>query len=227
MKKSLIIIFIIVFAAISFSTLLGEPPEAAEKKPQAPKAVKRIDTMLAVFDLETTGKIDKDVSRPLTDSIRLEVVKTKKYKIIDRSNMDKILGEQKLQLSGCVSGECIVEAGQLLGVGRIITGSISLIGSTYYLSLSLINVESGEIEKSSEDKCKCELDELIDSSKRLIAKLIGESIGSPVKEQTSKSFSLEELEQNMKRDKAEWDKKTEDMKLAYNKVLEKEGKHKP
>ncbi len=199
MKRFLTILFILFLTTPTFAFLVGpskpeetkEPPSPAETKPadvkpvntkpaeERPKPVKRIDTMLAVFDLETTEGVHKSVARPLTDSIRLEVVRAGKYKVIDRSNMDKILGEQKLQLSGCVSGECIVEAGQLLGVGRIITGSVSMVGKTYYLSLSLINVESGEIEKSSEDKCKCEIDDLIESSKRLVKKLMGEAMPEP------------------------------------------------
>ncbi|MBI5203450.1 MAG: hypothetical protein HZA11_00865 [Nitrospirae bacterium] len=150
-----------------------KPPE------ERPKAVKRIDTMLAVFDLETKGKVDNDISYPLSESIRREVVKSGKYEVIDRGNMNKILGEQKFQLSGCAAGECIVEAGQLLGVGKIITGSVSLVGKTYYLSLSLINVETGKIEDVSEDECKCEVDDLIKSSKRLVKKLLGESVPEP------------------------------------------------
>ncbi|MDP2279759.1 MAG: SUMF1/EgtB/PvdO family nonheme iron enzyme, partial [Nitrospirota bacterium] len=224
--KVLIIFLMLIFTSLSFSA--DKPAKTAKpsntEKTETPKPIKRIDTMIAVFDLETVGNVDKYVSRPLSESIRREVFKSGKWELIDRGNMDKVFGEQKFQLSGCVTGQCIVEAGQMLGVGKIVAGTVSLIGKTYYLSLSLINAETGKIEAQSEDKCKCELDELIDSSKRLIAKLIGESIGSPVKELTSKSFSLEELEQNMKRDKADWDKKTEDMKLAYNKVLEYEKK---
>ncbi|MEK6580817.1 MAG: hypothetical protein AAB017_03840 [Nitrospirota bacterium] len=52
--------------------------------------------MLAIFDLETRGEVKKDVSYPLTESIRREIVKSGKYEVIDRSNMDKVLGEQKL-----------------------------------------------------------------------------------------------------------------------------------
>ena len=180
----LIIFLMLILASLSFS---ADKPSKTSKssnpeKTETQKPIKRIDTMIAVFDLETTGKVDKDVSRPLSESIRREVFKSGKWELIDRGNMDKVLGEQKFQLSGCVTGQCIVEAGQMLGVGKIVAGTVSLIGKTYYLSLSLINAETGKIEAQSEDKCKCELDELIDSSKRLIGKLIGESIGAPVKE---------------------------------------------
>jgi hypothetical protein len=156
-------LFVLIFAFISI---------AAEK--QKPKQ-KLMDNYIAVFDVETVD-VDKKLSRPLTESIRRELVMSGKYEIIDRGNMNKILSEQKFQMSGCVSGQCVVEAGQLLGAGKIIAGSLSLVGKTYYLTLSLISVESGKIENVSEDKCKCEVDELLDSSKRLVKKLLGESV---------------------------------------------------
>jgi hypothetical protein len=82
-------------------------------------------------------------------------------------------------MSGCVTGECIVEAGQLLGVGKLISGTVSIVGKTYYLTLSLISVRTGEIENVAEDTCKCEVDELIGSTKRLAKKLLGEKVEQP------------------------------------------------
>lgn len=161
MQKYFILLMILIFIPVSFS---------------AETNIKRIGKYVAVFDLETKGDLDKNISHPLSESIRLEVVKAGRYEVIDRGNMDKILGEQKFQMSGCVSGGCIVEAGQILGVGKIITGSVSLVGRTYYFSLSIINVETGRTEKAVEDKCRCEKDELINASKRLVKKLFGEKV---------------------------------------------------
>lgn len=180
---------ILVFLFISIWTVAT----AAEKD----QKVKRIDSLIAVFDLETQD-LDKKITRPITDSIRRELVKSGKWEVIDRNNMDKILVEQKFQLSGCMSGQCIVEVGQMLGVGKIITGSLSMMGKTYYLSLSLVNVETGKIEDVSEDKCKCEVDDLIDASKRLVKRLLGEKVDdfarqstltSPVKSESENALS--------------------------------------
>jgi len=168
----------------SAKTTKSSKPSNTEKA-DTQKPIKRIDTMLAVFDLEITEGVTKGISRPLSESIRREIVMSGRYEVIDRGNMNKILGEQKFQLSGCAAGECIVEAGQLLGVGKIVTGSIGLVGKTYYLSLSVINVETGKIENVSEDKCECRLDDLIDSSKRLVKRLLGEIVPEPV--QTAKT----------------------------------------
>ena len=158
----------------------------AADKDSKDKTVKRLDNYIAVFDLETKD-VDKKISRPLTDSIILELVKEGKYEVIDRNNMDKILKEWEFQQSGCVARECAVEAGKMLGVGKVIIGSVNIVGKTYYLSLQLVNVTTGKIENISEDTCRCELDDLILSSKRLAKRLMGEMAAEP--QVTTKSES--------------------------------------
>ncbi len=202
------------------SDVKPEEPKPAE---ETPKKIKRIDSYIAVFDLETTGKVDKDVIRPLTESIRREIVKSGKYEVIDRGNMDKILGEQKFQLSGCVSGQCIVEVGQLLGVGKIITGSVSMVGKTYYFSLQLVNVETGKIEDQSEDECKCEIDDLIKSSKRLVKRLLGEQVATPESVTTIKPAETKEASEQ-KPVIASETKQSQAYLTAYNAFKEKRYK---
>ena len=108
MKKVIKTLFVLLFMILTVSGAL-----AAGKK--------AVDNYVALFDFEvTTG--DRGISRPLTEGVRREIVMSGKYNVIDRCNMEKILGEQKLQMSGCITGECIVEAGQLLGVGKLISG---------------------------------------------------------------------------------------------------------
>lgn len=83
-------------------------------------------------------------------------------------------------MTGCTSKECAVEAGQLLGVGKIIVGSVSIVGKTYLLSLSLVNVETGKVELVEDQECKCEVDDLIQLSKQVAGKLMGTSVAEAV-----------------------------------------------
>jgi len=84
-------------------------------------------------------------------------------------------------MTGCVAKEYAVEEGQLLGVGKIIIGSLGLVGRTYDLFLSRVDVKTGEVEAIEEEMCKCEVDELIISEKRAARKLMGEVVSeSPV-----------------------------------------------
>jgi TolB-like protein len=141
--------------------------------------VKTVDSYVAIFDFEVRDK-DKDISRPLTDKVIHVFSESNKYEVIDRGNMNKILGEQKFQMSGCVAQECKVEAGQILGVGKIVNGSVGVVGKVYYLTLQLIDVKTGKVELSAEDECRCELEELLGSTMRLAKKLLGEKIEQPV-----------------------------------------------
>ena len=170
MKKAIKALFVLLFMILTISGASHAQKNKSE--------IKTMANYIAVFDFEvTTG--DKGISRPLTESVRRELVMSGKYEVIDRGNMNKILGEQKFQMSGCVAQECIVDAGQLLGVGKIVSGSVGIVGKTYYLTLQLIDVKTGKVEISTEDECRCEIDELLGSTRRLAKKLLSEKIGPP------------------------------------------------
>ncbi|MBF0542220.1 MAG: SUMF1/EgtB/PvdO family nonheme iron enzyme [Nitrospirae bacterium] len=133
-----------------------------------------VHNYIAVLDPEVTVIVDKSISRPLGESIRNQIVNMPDsgYEVIDRANMDKIFTEQGFQQTVCSQPGCAVELGKILGVGKIVTGTVSRVGQTYYVSISLINVENGKIAGIVEDTCKCELDELISVCRHLAINLI-------------------------------------------------------
>lgn len=131
-------------------------------------------TNAAVMDLEAKEGITIGIASILSDSLRTHLLNTKKFTIVERENMKQILKEQTFQLSGCTSDTCIVEAGQLLSVRKMFAGSIGKLGTTYVINLKIIDVQSGQIEKSEEEKCvRCEEDALPDSIKKIANKIIG------------------------------------------------------
>lgn len=105
------------------------------------------EEFIAVLELE--GTITKNESAVLTDKLINQLANTNKYRVVERSQMQAILQEQEFQQTGCTSSECAVDVGQILGVEKIVTGSIGKIGSLYSISLRMINVSTGEIERSS------------------------------------------------------------------------------
>ena len=60
--------------------------------------------------------------------------------------MEQIIKEQGFQQSGCSTDECMIEVGKLIGVEKIIGGSISQVGNVFSVSARIVNVETGEIE---------------------------------------------------------------------------------
>ena len=101
-------------------------------------------TTVAVLEFEGRS-ISKDEALTLTDRFRSEIIKTNKYIVVERGAMKEILKEQGFQQSGCISNECIVEVGALLGVQQMVGGSIGKIGNLYSISARIIDIETGEI----------------------------------------------------------------------------------
>lgn len=157
MKKSFIFFLLIIFVFISCQA------SAQEQKITA-----------AVMDLEAKQGVSAGVASMLSDYLRTQLVNTQKITIVTRENMEQILREQSFQMSGCTSNECIVQMGQLLGVRKMITGSIGKLGTTYLLSLKIIDVQSGEIEKAETEECaSCEEQEILGSVRIISQKIVG------------------------------------------------------
>jgi len=143
---------------------------------------KKVMSYLAVMDLECDESITAKQCSTLTDILLDEIVKSQKYTVIDRANRDKILSEVGFQQTGCVEGGCVVEAGRILGVGKIVVGKISKLGGTYVVSLQLLNVETATVETSTRERCDdCEISALIDTVAHAARKLMGlsPSAGGP------------------------------------------------
>ncbi len=120
---------LIILSLIQFSLLLSQTP-------------------IAVVDFEGLD-VSKSEARALTNRLMIELHRTNKFKVLEREMLDKIIEEQKFQLSGCNNDQCLVELGQLANVQQIVGGSISKVGDVYSISARLISVESGEVIQSA------------------------------------------------------------------------------
>ncbi|MGL1903904.1 MAG: PDZ domain-containing protein [Fibrobacterales bacterium] len=119
---------------------------------------------IAVLQFESSS-IDSSQSEIITSLIESELIKTKMFKILERQQMNKILGEQGFQSSGaCNSTDCQIELGQLLGVDQICTGSIGKVGNTFILTAKLIDIQTSTITKSGNATTKGYIDDLISES---------------------------------------------------------------
>lgn len=135
MRYYFYILFILFNAGLTFAEVA--PPGTTEPVP-----------LVAVNALEGRG-IDANEAATLTDVLRVKLMKTKKYEVMERGQMETILQEQAFQQSGaCTDQECIVEMGQILGIEQIIAGSIGKVGSAYSINVRIISVKTGKILNS-------------------------------------------------------------------------------
>ena len=143
-------------------------------------------TTVAILDLEAKGVSDMEAGT-ISDRIRSEMFQTGKFTVLERSNMEEVLKEVGFQLSGCTSSECMVQAGQILGVQRMVGGSVSRLGALYTISLRLIDVETSRIVSVGTADCNgCPIEQVVVKSVReAVGKLVGAapSSGQAVQEE--------------------------------------------
>jgi TolB-like protein len=136
------------------------PPQAGGKE------------LIAVMDL---GMLEgtKAQGAALTNQLRSEVLKTGKVTLVDRSQMEAVLQEQALQQSGCTSQECAVDVGKVLGIRKIVTGSVTKISDNLWqVSVQMIDVETSETVRAETFNHRGVFDDLLFVGMANVAKLL-------------------------------------------------------
>ena len=115
---------------------------------------------VAVMRFEAVS-IDSGVSIIITDIFTNQIQANGKYRVMERSQMNKILGEQGFQSSGaCNSTECAVEIGRLLSIDKMFIGSIGKLGESWFVNIRIIDIKTGEILSTLSKQVKGKVDNL-------------------------------------------------------------------
>lgn len=102
---------------------------------------------VASFDAQGVSATDAAV---IGELLRSALVKEGTFNIVDKANMDKILGEQAFQQTGCTSQECAVKLGKILNVKYLVSGAFSKSLGEYILSMRVVDVETARIVYTDE-----------------------------------------------------------------------------
>ncbi|MDD5674053.1 MAG: CsgG/HfaB family protein [Chitinivibrionales bacterium] len=108
---------------------------------------------IAVLELDGNGIAAGDLGG-LSNRLRMELVNTGKFSVIERSKMEEILKEQGFQQTGCTNTECAVQIGQLIGVRKIVVGSIDKVAELYSVNIRMVDVATGKIETNVAEDCE-------------------------------------------------------------------------
>lgn len=128
-------------------------------------------SIVAVVDFEAIGA-EGHLGRAVAEIIRTEIIGTKMYRVVERSQMNRLLSEQKMHYSGLVDEKNAVEIGKILGADKVIIGSVVRIGNNYTINARLIDVKTGEATLGK-NVTGGDLNALTDLSRELVESLFG------------------------------------------------------
>ncbi len=111
----------------------------------ASKVSQQHKTTIAVIEFSDLQGSVTDFGRFLAEELITRLYSTEKFKVIERQLLNRVISEQKLNLSGMVDPKSAKELGKLLGVDAIVSGTITDRGNTWRVNARLISTQTGEL----------------------------------------------------------------------------------
>ena len=87
-------------------------------------------------------------SNQLVNICMYELKKLNIYDVLNQKDVEFSAKENHIDLTNCMSKQCMAQIGKVLGVEKVIGGSIEQFGEKIYISFRLLNASGGNIEKT-------------------------------------------------------------------------------
>ena len=102
---------------------------------------------IAVLPFEVEENLTS-LAKTVADRFQTELFRINFFKLVDRNTITALFDEQKLALTGSINSESSVKVGRMLSAQKVLTGSIRTTQSKYFLTVNIIDVETGGIDYS-------------------------------------------------------------------------------
>ena len=111
-----------------------------------PNAVTQVGSRLSVAVLTfASNEKAQNLAESVTEKLVTQLVNLRRFRVIERSALDKIMEEQKLGMTGFVDDETAVKLGKLAGADIIILGRINIEVGFAKVSARGIDTETSEL----------------------------------------------------------------------------------
>ena len=144
------------------------------------------------FEINSPEKKDAFLSSAFPETLTSALSQVNALILLERGELKKLLDEQKLGQTGIIDPETAVKTGKILGAETAVLGSFNRIGNKVRASCRLVNVETGEVDKTHIIKVYLELskeEDLFDLMEELSNNLI-KSFDVNVTPEESKQISF-------------------------------------
>lgn len=89
----------------------------------------------------------------MSDLLSDELVRIEGITVLELKRIDRVIEEMDFQMSGWTDAKTVKAAGKMLNADCVITGSVSTLGATLYVTARMIEVESAKVVYSAKMTC--------------------------------------------------------------------------
>jgi len=146
---------------LSESTKYGREEGSRGSVFVSPRARQKIYRKVAVMPFRAPVEL---IGASIADMVGTEILKSYKYQLVERSQMEQVLEEQSLGLKGVTQSTLAMRVGKILGVEGVIIGTVPEYGMRAVgplklpavgINIRMIDVETGSIIWSITDSAIC------------------------------------------------------------------------
>lgn len=156
MKKKFYVLFVLLL--LSSKTLVLDAREDAYNKMAkefSESASLLSQPKIAIMPFIYLDGRKSDGGPIVSERLTTRIVKLKKFQVIERQLLEKVLNEQNLGTTGIIDVESTKKIGKILGVGAIITGTLlDVENQMVEINARLINTETAEVIATSSVEIK-------------------------------------------------------------------------
>lgn len=121
----------------------SQPPVSSAEPPAATVVGERLNIAILPFDTKGIGGDLGEID--LLDKLTTAFYNMNRFKVIERAQLEQILNEQKLGMSGIVDVSTAAQIGKGMGVDAVVCGSIARAGNTASVDARLVDTETAAI----------------------------------------------------------------------------------
>jgi len=96
------------------------------------------------FEVNSSRQKVKEDAIAIRNLVRTNIVSSNKYDVITRDEIDKLIANQKIQVSSISSSENLKKL-QMTNISYIVTGTVDAMDNDYSVTISMIDVSNGRI----------------------------------------------------------------------------------
>ena len=137
-------------------------PILETSKPPTETIAEKDKFKIAVMEFKSLNPGAKNTSlgSMIAEMFTTEVVNNNSFKIVEREQLNKVLGELQIGQSGVLDTTDAQKLGKILGAGAIIAGSVMKMGDSLRIDSRIIEVETGIIVSAERRICKEDLTDI-------------------------------------------------------------------
>ncbi|HSV98161.1 MAG TPA: VWA domain-containing protein [Spirochaetota bacterium] len=102
-------------------------------------------TPVSLIPFSSAEAADKSNAEYFAEQMNFAISRNRTFKTVERRDLQKILKELELGMTGMVEDENAVKVGKLIGARMIVTGRLYAKNKNYEVFLKLLRVETGEV----------------------------------------------------------------------------------